>query len=177
MREVIKIVEETVEVRGLHGLRLKKLYTSVAVTLAPVRVPSQQPLVPSSHWLLARLELLNLPSYHPSIFSEVYLALLHVLRNIMFLHRWEDFSLPLFSTVVPSQETEVTLTPTRPVDNVVIVTKGLQDRNINILAGTTVENKGKFIITCTSLSFYGCSTLKGSLLKDGNLLHMVFGFG
>ena len=39
----------------------------------------------------------------------------------------------------------MTSTPTRPVDNVVIATKGLQDRNINILAGTTVENKGKFI--------------------------------
>ena len=38
-------------------------------------------------------------------------------------------------------------TPTRPVDNVVIATKGLQDRNINILAGTTVENKGKLILT------------------------------
>ena len=25
--------------------------------------------------------------------------------------------------------------------------KGLQDRNINILAGTTVENKGKLILT------------------------------
>ena len=38
-------------------------------------------------------------------------------------------------------------TPTRPVDNVVIATKGLQDRNINIIAGTTVENKGKLILT------------------------------
>ena len=47
----------------------------------------------------------------------------------------------------PSQETEVTSTPTRPVDNVVITTKGLQDRNINILDGTTVENKGKSILT------------------------------
>ena len=46
----------------------------------------------------------------------------------------------------PSQETEVTSTPTRPVDNVVITTKGLQDRNINILDGTTVENKGKLIL-------------------------------
>ena len=41
---------------------------------------------------------------------------------------------------------EVTSVP-RPVDNVVIATKGLQDRNINILAGTTVENKGKLILT------------------------------
>ena len=39
--------------------------------------------------------------------------------------------------------TEVTSTPTRPVDNVVIAMKGLQDRNINTQAGTTVENKGK----------------------------------
>ena len=43
--------------------------------------------------------------------------------------------------------TEVTSTPTRPVDNVVIATKGLQDRNIYIITGTTVENKGKLILT------------------------------
>ena len=52
--------------------------------------------------------------------------------------------------MLKSQETEVTevtSTPTRPVDDVVITTKGLQDRNINILAGTTVENKGKLILT------------------------------
>ena len=36
---------------------------------------------------------------------------------------------------------------TRPVDNVVLTTKGLQDRNIHILDGTTVENKGKLILT------------------------------
>ena len=41
----------------------------------------------------------------------------------------------------------MTSTPTRPVDNVVITTKGLQDRNINRLDGTTVENKGKLILT------------------------------
>ena len=40
----------------------------------------------------------------------------------------------------------MTSTPTSPVDNV-IATKGLQDRNINILAETTVENKGKLILT------------------------------
>ena len=40
----------------------------------------------------------------------------------------------------------MTSTPTRPVDNVVITTKGLQDRTINILDATTVENKGKLII-------------------------------
>ena len=41
----------------------------------------------------------------------------------------------------------MTSTPTKPVDNVVIATKGLQDRNINIIAGTTVENKDKLILT------------------------------
>ena len=44
----------------------------------------------------------------------------------------------------------MTSTSTRPVDNVVITTKGLQDRNIHILDGTTVENKGKLILTETS---------------------------
>ena len=43
-------------------------------------------------------------------------------------------------------ETDVTSTTTRPVDNVVIATRGLQDRNTNIIAGTTVENKGKVIL-------------------------------
>ena len=45
----------------------------------------------------------------------------------------------------PSQETEVTSTPTRPVENV-ITTKGLQDRNNLLLDGRTVENKGKLIL-------------------------------
>ena len=55
--------------------------------------------------------------------------------------------IPSIPTVnCPSQETEGTSTPTRPVDNVVIATKGLQDRNTNITAGTTVENKGKLIL-------------------------------
>ena len=47
----------------------------------------------------------------------------------------------------PSQETEVTSTPTRHVDNVVITTKGLQGRNKLLLDGRTVENKGKLILT------------------------------
>ena len=45
----------------------------------------------------------------------------------------------------PSQETEVTSTPTRPVENV-RTTKGLQDRNNLLLDGRTVENKGKVIL-------------------------------
>ena len=47
----------------------------------------------------------------------------------------------------PSQETEVTSTPTRPVENVVITMKGLQDRNDLLLDGRTVENKGKLTLT------------------------------
>ena len=47
----------------------------------------------------------------------------------------------------------MTSTPTRPVDNVVITTKGLQDRNINILDGTTVENKGKLILSAFIIYF------------------------
>ena len=60
-------------------------------------------------------------------------------------------NLPLFSTVVPASIFMFLscrpFVATRPVDNVVIATRGLQDRNINILAGTTVENKGKLILT------------------------------
>ena len=42
---------------------------------------------------------------------------------------------------------EVTSTPTRPIENVVITTRGLQDRNLHILDGATLENKGKLILT------------------------------
>ena len=69
------------------------------------------------------------------------------------------YCLPLFSTVVPSnicmflscrpfvvnttfstgRQTEVTSTPTRPVENVVLTTKGLHERNIQLLDGTTVK--------------------------------------
>ena len=65
----------------------------------------------------------------------------------------------------------MTSTPTRPVDNVVIATKGLQDRNLNILAGTTVENKGKLILTkelkpgCL-LVIAGCSEPFDSVLSN-----------
>ena len=61
----------------------------------------------------------------------------------------------------------MTSTPTKPVDNVVIAAKGLQDRNTNITAGTTVENKGKltpFIIfnKNSSNSLYEGITTYGS---------------
>ena len=48
----------------------------------------------------------------------------------------------------------MTSTPTRPVDNVVIATKGLKDRNINILAGTTVESKGRLILNEANVIVY-----------------------
>ena len=50
----------------------------------------------------------------------------------------------------------MTSTPTKPVDNVVIATKGLQDRNTNTTAGTTVENKGKLILTFIELPSDPC---------------------
>jgi hypothetical protein len=40
---------------------------------------------------------------------------------------------------------EITSTPTTPVENIVLTTKGLQNRNIQMLDGTTAENKGKII--------------------------------
>ena len=67
---------------------------------------------------------------------------------------FDDFSVTLFYNIneekftptvsCPSQETEVTSTPTRSVENVVITTKGLQDRNNLLLDGRTVENKGVY---------------------------------
>ena len=63
---------------------------------------------------------------------------------------------PSKSRNCPSQETEVTSTPTRPVENVVVTTKGLRDRNNLLLDGRTVENKGKLIPIGGCLKFlYG----------------------
>ena len=62
--------------------------------------------------------------------------------NIMVLHRciaMGRFQLELIYLYFPPFSTS---TPTRPVDNVVITTKGLQDKN----DGKTVENKGKLIL-------------------------------
>ena len=75
-----------------------------------------------------------------------------------FINITARINLPLFSTVVPSNicmflsyrpfVVIVTLsTGLVGVDNITITTKGLQDRNIHILDGTAVENKGKFILT------------------------------
>ena len=76
----------------------------------------------------------------------------------LFLSFYVRIDLPLFSTVVasiicmflscrPFIVITTLSTPTRPDDNVVITTKGLQDRNIHIIDGTTVENEGKSILT------------------------------
>ena len=67
---------------------------------------------------------------------------------LQFSNSWRE------STVnCPSQEIEVTSTPTRPVENVVITTKGLQDRNNLLLDGRTVENKGKLnLINATEIN-------------------------
>ena len=63
---------------------------------------------------------------------------------------------------------EVTSTPTRPVDNVVITTKGLQDRNINVLDGTTVENKGKLILKAFQQECLYMFVYKGETLVEKN---------
>ena len=55
------------------------------------------------------------------------------------------FSTVLVGVGAVEEETEVTSSPTRSVENVVITTKSLQNRNLHILDGTTVENKGKTI--------------------------------
>ena len=46
----------------------------------------------------------------------------------------------------PSQETEET---SRPIENVLLTTKGLQERNTQVLDGTTVKNRenNKLILT------------------------------
>ena len=59
----------------------------------------------------------------------------------------------------------MTSTPTRPVDNVVLTTKGLHDTNNLLLDGRTVENKGKLILTkylspCKWLEHQKCLQLR-----------------
>ena len=70
----------------------------------------------------------------------------------------------------------MTSTPTKPVDNVVIATKGLQDRNTNITAGRTVENKGKLILTEIkpgTLSTHFVRILKYPLLRSKGLVYSI----
>ena len=44
-----------------------------------------------------------------------------------------------FSTGLVGVETEESSTHTRPVENIVLTTKGIQERNTQMLDGTTVE--------------------------------------
>ena len=66
----------------------------------------------------------------------------------------------------------MTSTPTRPVNNVVITTKGLQDRNIHTLDGTTVENKGKLILTKIEASKTPAFTQQQLYQQGALLVHM-----
>ena len=59
--------------------------------------------------------------------------------------------------------------PTRPVDNVVITTEGLQDRNIHTLDGTTVENKGKLILN----EIYRLNLNYSYISFDNNFIYKV----
>ena len=63
----------------------------------------------------------------------------------------------------------MTSTPTRPVDNVVIATKGLQDRKTNIIAGTTVENKGTLILNVTHIPFTEYEIYYLQIIKCGTI--------
>ena len=60
--------------------------------------------------------------------------------------------------------TEVTSTPTRPVDNVVITTKGLQDRNITYTSWDDCGKKGKLILTLIS-NFIILIRIKHNIVK------------
>ena len=60
----------------------------------------------------------------------------------------------------------MTSTSTKPVDNVVITTKGLQDRNIHIFDGTPVENKGKLILLCSSTYLFSLGLCDHSLFNN-----------
>ena len=79
----------------------------------------------------------------------------HSIKHLLFKVQPIRINLPLFSTVVTSNicmflscrpfVVITCSTPTLPVENVVITTKLIQDRNIHVLNGTTAENKGKTI--------------------------------
>ena len=98
------------------------------------------------HWYHGYQSLRNdCSAGQPKLRSKQFSSLL---SELDIFNKTVRINLPLFSTVVPSSIFMfLTSTPTRPVDNVVITTKGLQDRNINILDGTAVENKGKLVLT------------------------------
>ena len=47
----------------------------------------------------------------------------------------------------------------KTVENVVLTSKGVQDRNIQLLDGTTVENKGKLIPISSQLCYVTMETI------------------
>ena len=51
----------------------------------------------------------------------------------------------MFLSCMPLVVNTTFSTFTRPVQNVVLTTKGIQERNIKMLDGTTVENKDETI--------------------------------
>ena len=68
-----------------------------------------------------------------------------------YIHPLEDCGIFKFSSLKERQPGSFTISNTGSLLSTkkyhVITTKGLQDRNINILDGMTVENKGKLILT------------------------------
>ena len=71
------------------------------------------------------------------------------------------------------QEAEVTSTPTRPVENVVITTKGLQDRDNLLLDGRTVKNKSKLILSdlrLTDTRIFPTDEMKWKMQRVGKRL-------
>ena len=97
-----------------------------------------------------------------SIFDSA--VILFCLDFCFLINLWIVFRLNIFLTAISSMylsSFEVTVTPTRPVENVVMTTKGLQDRNNLLLDGRTVENEGKLILTscvCPKLAEFHGST-------------------
>ena len=66
---------------------------------------------------------------------------------------------------------------TYAVENVVITTKGVQDRNIHMLDGTTVENKGILILTFSIFPDMSHSlTCHPSKIKSCRMLSLMLPF-
>ena len=81
----------------------------------------------ASNTLLQSLLIVH-PIYSTCLALHYSIFLLHIFHRCLFFFQREFGFSDLNSVNCSSQETEVTSTPTRPVDNVVIATKGLQDK-------------------------------------------------
>ena len=85
------------------------------------------------------LELINYFTYFSTVIpsnSRVFLSCRPFVVNTTFSTSLMGVEV---SSNCPSQETEETSTPIRPIENVVVTTKDLQERNAQLLDGTTVE--------------------------------------